>query len=624
MNNQQLTTSSPSLWHFVRSRLFLPMNIALVSNVLLLGLGAAHVGNVYRGFRSTVENQFEIERKINEVKYLNEVLTTSAQLSATSGNSYWEKRYQEFSPSLDAALKYILDNSTDVMRVKAQQNAQAHTQLVKIEADVFKLVRQKKIEVAQSLLFTPEYEKQKKKYTEVNDLILLDAEKLIQRQLNDYQQQLFTSIGLALGMLPILLGSWLLVISAIQNYLHEQTQLQENSAVSQNNVLVLSSALEEKETQHFHLQQQEQIFQQDYEQLQQDIGELLGAVSEIEYGNWTVQAPVNDRSTGLISDSINRLIKALSETFRQILLISGQLNGNAQGQKAIAMMLINNINQQSQSVDQTLQLAKATDEFAQSVVQQSTDTNQSLAILRSVVADGHDTIATLRQDIDMLAVGSEQIVQEIKTLDEFVGLTDKFVQDQGEIVTQTTILAINAALVAARAAEQRDPTQFMIVAREFELIATQVSQLAQQTNTGLSSLEQRSSQIHRVVSSVNIDAQQLGTVVNSFTQGVKHTQDIFSQLQSVTNQVCDSGENMAITSQKIVDSTHTTFTNIESITFLASQTLQHSQDTQRLGDQVNILIQDLLNNLQEFRLSESTLAVDNAADSGFYSAELVP
>ena len=621
MNNQQLPTSPPRIWQFVRSRLFLPMNIALVSNVLLLGIGAMHIGQVYQELSSTVERQIEIERKSNEVKYLDEVLTMSARMSATSGNSYWEKRYNEFIPKLDAALKYTFDNSSRVMQAKAQQNAEVNILLLKTESDAFKLVRQKKIEAAQSLLFSPKYDQQKKIYAEVNHLVMLDAKKLIQQQFNNYQQQLFISIGLALGMLPILLGSWFLVISAIRNYLRDQTLPQENQEASQDNVLVLPNVLE-KETQH--LQQQHQIIQQEHDQLQQDIGELLGVVSEIEYGNWTIQAPVNDRSTGLIGESINRLIGELSETIHQIVLISQQLNGNVQGRRAIAMMVTDNINRQTQAVGHALRLAKATDEFAQSAVQQLTDDNQSLAILRSAVADGQNTITTLSQDIDMLAVGSNQIVQEIKILDEFVGLTDKFVQDQGEIVTQTTILAINAALVAARAAEQRDPTQFMIVAREFELIATQVSQLAQQTNTDLSNLEQRSSQIHRVVSAVNIDVQQIGTVVKRFTQGVKCAQDVFSQVQSVTEQVCESGENVAIISQKIVDNAQATVADIESITVLAGQALQQSQDTQKLGDQVNILVQDLLNNLQEFRLPESTLAIENAADSGFYSAELVP
>jgi methyl-accepting chemotaxis protein PixJ len=622
MNNQQLPTSTPRIWQFVRSNLFLPMNIALVSNVLLLVIGATHIGNVYAKFRSTVENQFELERKGNEIKYLDEVLTMSARMSSTSGNSYWEKRYKEFMPKLDAALKYTFDNSSKEMQAKAQQNAEVNILLLKIESDAFKLVRQKKIEAAQSLLFSPEYEQQKKVYMQVNNFILSDTKKSLQRQLNDLQQQLLISIGLASGMLPILLGSWLLVISAIRNYLHDQTLAQHQRA-AQDDVLISSSPLE-KELKYVQQQHQHRIFQQDYEQLQQDIGELLEVVSEIECGNWTVQAPLNDRSTGLIGDSLNRLTKELSETLRQIVLISQHLNGNIRDQKAIAMMVTDSINQQTQSVSHVSQLAKATDEFAQSAVQQSADINQSLAILRSAVSDGQNTISTLRQDIDMLAVGSDQIVQEIKTLGEFIGLTDKFVQDQGEIVTQTTILAINAALVAARAAEQRDPTQFMIVAREFESIATQVSQLAQQTNTSLSSLEQRSSQIHRVVSAVNIDVQQLGTVINSFTQGVKHTQNVFSQVQYVTEQVCQSGENIAITSQKIVNNAHPIVTDIELMTSLSSQALQQSQDTKKLDDQVSILIQDLLNNLQEFRFPESTLAIENAADSGFHSAELVP
>ena len=69
---------------------------------------------------------------------------------------------------------------------------------------------------------------------------------------------------------------------------------------------------------------------------------------------------------------------------------------------------------------------------------------------------------------------------------------------------------MNASLVAARASQQRDPKQFVIVAREFESIATQVSQLAQQTSEGLTSLERQSAQIYSVVSTVDADVQSFG------------------------------------------------------------------------------------------------------------------
>jgi methyl-accepting chemotaxis protein PixJ len=586
------------------------MTITMASSLLLVGGSAASIWQVYHGFRHTVERQFELEKRSSEIKYLDEVLTMSARMAVTTGNSRWEKRYNDFVPKLDAAIKYTLDNSNDAIRAQAQQTDQANAQLVKLESDAFALVQKGQLPAAQSLLFGAQYEQQKTIYLTNNNLVFTQVEKLIQRQLQSYQQQLLVSIGLAVGILPILLGSWSLILSAVRGYIRDQQLAHNDLKSSQNNLLTVNETLE-NETQR--RQKHEQVIQQDIKQFQQDIGELLGVVSEIESGNLTIQAQVNDRATGLVSDKINQLVAELGKTLRRVSVVALGVSTTSQNQKSITAIVTSNIDRQLQSVNQVSQLTTAMRQSAQNTAQQLANTNQSLIVLQSAVTDGQNTITTLDQDIDGLQVGSDRIVQEIKTLGEFVGLTDQFVQDQGEIVTQTQILALNAALVAARAAEQRDPKQFTIVAREFELIATQVSQLAQQTNAGLTSLEQRSSQIQQVVSAVNIDVQQLGSLVNGFTQGVKHTQEVFLQVQSVTEQAVQSGKIVALTSQKIIGAADLTVIDIESITTLAQQTLHQSQSAQQLTDQLNILSNDLLDNIQIFRLPDVDLAAESVA-----------
>jgi methyl-accepting chemotaxis protein PixJ len=610
MNSKQPPLSIQKVQQFVRSNLVSTMTITMASSLLLVGGSAASIWQVYHGFRHTVERQFELEKRSSEIKYLDEVLTMSARMAVTTGNSRWEKRYNDFVPKLDAAIKYTLDNSNDAIRAQAQQTDQANAQLVKLESDAFALVQKGQLPAAQSLLFGAQYEQQKTIYLTNNNLVFTQVEKLIQRQLQSYQQQLLVSIGLAVGILPILLGSWSLILSAVRGYIRDQQLAHNDLKSSQNNLLTVNETLE-NETQR--RQKHEQVIQQDIKQFQQDIGELLGVVSEIESGNLTIQAQVNDRATGLVSDKINQLVAELGKTLRRVSVVALGVSTTSQNQKSITAIVTSNIDRQLQSVNQVSQLTTAMRQSAQNTAQQLANTNQSLIVLQSAVTDGQNTITTLDQDIDGLQVGSDRIVQEIKTLGEFVGLTDQFVQDQGEIVTQTQILALNAALVAARAAEQRDPKQFTIVAREFELIATQVSQLAQQTNAGLTSLEQRSSQIQQVVSAVNIDVQQLGSLVNGFTQGVKHTQEVFLQVQSVTEQAVQSGKIVALTSQKIIGAADLTVIDIESITTLAQQTLHQSQSAQQLTDQLNILSNDLLDNIQIFRLPDVDLAAESVA-----------
>jgi methyl-accepting chemotaxis protein PixJ len=621
MNSKQLPISTNKIRQFVQSHLFLPMNVALIANVLLIGILVTNTWNDYQAFRDTVERQFKIENKSGEIKYLGEVLTMSARIAATTGDLGWEKRYNEFAPKLDAAIQYVIKNSTDTISAQAQSTNQDKIKLVKMETDAFALMRKGEREAAQALLFSQQYNQQKAIYAKSNNLLLTQTNRLIQRQFDGYQRQLMISIGLAIGFLPILLGSWILVLSAIRHHLRDQQLMQDSWQTTQNQLLFAQDALE-KET-HW-LQQRKQIVQENYERLQRDVGELLGVVSEIESGNLTIQAPVNNRSTGLVGNTINQLIKELSKTLRQVAVAGQQMQGAVNIQQGITTTITDHIDRQDQSLGKVWRLAKIICQSAQSSKQQSVKANQSLVVLQAAVTDGQSTITTLSRNINMLEVGSDRIVQEIKTLAEFVGLTDQFVQDQGEIVTQTKILALNAALVASRAAEQRDPKQFTIVAREFELIATQVSQLAQQTNDGLTSLEQRSSQIHRVVSAVNIDVQQLGTVVNSFTEGVKHTQEVFSQVQSVTEQVVKLEKNMAVTSQKIAENANTTVADIEAMTVLAQQTLQHGQATQELSDRLHILSQNLLENIQKLRLPPATMSIDFSPQPQVITAEFAP
>ncbi len=621
MNSKQLPISTNKIRQFVQSHLFLPMNVALIANVLLIVILVTNTWNDYQAFQDTVEHQFEIKSKSGEIKYLDEVLTMSARIAATTGDLSWEKRYNEFAPKLDATIQDVVKNSIDTVSTQAQSTSQDNTKLVKMEADAFALVRKGEKEAAQALLFSQQYNQQKAIYAKSNNLLFSQVNQLLQRQFDAYQRQLMISIGLAIGFLPILLGSWILVLSAIRNYLRDQQLVQDSWQTTQNQLLFAQDALE-KET-HW-LQQRKQIVQENYERLQQDIGELLGVVSEIESGNLTIQASVNDRSTGLVGNTINQLIKELGRTLHQVATAGQQVKGAVHIQQGITTTITDHLDQQNQSLGKVWRLAKIICQSAQSSRQQSVKADQSLVVLQAAVTDGQSTITTLGHNINMLEVGSDRIVQEIKTLAEFVGLTDQFVQDQGEIVTQTKILALNAALVASRAAEQRDPKQFTIVAREFELIATQVSQLAQQTNEGLTSLEQRSSQIHRVVSAVNIDVQQLGTVVNSFTQGVKHAQEVFLQVQSVTEQVVKLEKNVAVTSQKIAENANTTVADIEAMTVLAQQTLQNGQATQELSDRLHILSQNLLENIQRLRLPPATMSISLSPPPPVITAEFAP
>ena len=211
----------------------------------------------------------------------------------------------------------------------------------------------------------------------------------------------------------------------------------------------------------------------------------------------------------------------------------------------------------------------------------------------------------LTKGIGVLQQGTDQIVQQMKTLGEFVGLTDQFLQEQSQISGMTQVLAMNASLVAARASEQRDPEQFVVVAREFESIANQVSSLAQRTSDGLVSLEQRSNQIHNVVTSIDANVQNLGGLVREFTHGVEQSCRILEIVQKTTQEAVQAGQVVALSSQEIIQSTQSTTQVMQEIANLAEKTEELTQATLQQSQQMETLSNDLLSTIRFFRLPSS-------------------
>jgi methyl-accepting chemotaxis protein PixJ len=610
MNSPQTPTAVDKIRGFVRSNLASVIVASISLNSILTGAATWNIWRTFQNLQVTTQRQDRLKQLSSEMIYLDEVLTMSANMFIITSQPSWEKRYQDHALIFGPAFTDFLKNIPSTEQRLIPQFHKISDNLFKMESQAFKLVKEQKATAASAILLSEEYNQQKKIDASNVKTVIDSIERSSNEQVRSSQHNLELSIALQLLSLFLSgMNGWAIVI-IIRGYIREQQSAQAALQTSQENLLTTNNILANEVNQR---EQREAFTQQENDQFQQDVSELLDVVNEIESGNLMIQAQVNDRATGLVNDTVNRLIEELGKILYQVVIAARRVEANGHSQKNITTIVTDNIDRQTKSVGKVLRLTKAMRQSAKNTVKQLANTNQSLVVLQAAVTAGQGTITTLDQNIDTLQIGSDRIVQEIKTLSEFVGLTDQFVQDQGEIVTQTQILALNAALVAARAAEQRDPKQFAIVAREFELIATQVSQLAQQTNEGLTSLEQSSSQIHRVVSAVNIDVQQLGGLVNSFTQGVKSTNEVFLTVQSVTEQAVQSGQTGSISSQKIVQAADVTVNDIEAVATLAHQISYQSKDAQQLGDQLDLLSQDLLNNMQFFRLPQMDQATNNAA-----------
>lgn len=356
------------------------------------------------------------------------------------------------------------------------------------------------------------------------------------------------------------------------------------------------------------LETQKEEVEQNSLLLQQDVGHILDVVSTIESGDLTIEADVNDRMTGLVSDTLNRLIEQLAQVLSQVAQTAQQVSIGSLSLGDLAKTVAINADQQAIGVTDILKLMANVEQATSLSSEKIQDIEQALIKVKTALNQGQQTLTGMTEGITTLRQGTDRTIQRMKVLGEFVGLADRFVQEQGQIAAMTQVLALNASLVAARATEQRDPRQFAVVAREFESIADQVGSLAQQTNEALNNLQTQTEQIHTVVAGIDTDVQGLGNLVGGFTVGVDRSAQVFAQVQTVTQEVLQAGEGVTQSGQQIHLATQDTTQAVRAIADLAKQTAQLTQSAQQQSETLGSLSQQLLRAIQFFQLPNAPLA----------------
>lgn len=336
--------------------------------------------------------------------------------------------------------------------------------------------------------------------------------------------------------------------------------------------------------------------------LEEEVGKLLEVVSELESGDLTVEAEVSDQATGLVADTLNRLIEQLSNTVASVVKTALQVNRSAEALEELALTVAQNAQEQVELVGKATEGMVNINQLAQGASQQALATGDALASAQSAVSQGQAQVVELNTSIQTLQTGTEEMVKRIKSLGEFVDLAKQFVQDQKRLASLTQVLAMNASMVAARALEQREPDQFATVAREFEAIAGQVNKLASQTSQGLALLQQRTSFIEIVVSGINNDVKDVSSLVSSFTASVEETNQAFLNIRNVSEELAKLGQSVTESSQFIANAIQISFESIKEIEVAAERSAKQSDITKQQAMEMGEIAKQLLDSMKFFRL----------------------
>jgi twitching motility protein PilJ len=585
---------------FVRSHLVQTVTASFVASTFLFGMSGINSWTIYRSFKDTVAKEFRLQKLSDKTTYLDEVLTMSAYMAASSGDLNWSDRYRQYEPILTQTLEELIKIDPEIAK-DFNQTKSANDRLVEYETQAFELLRQSKPERARQILFGVNYKKQKQIYNQGVQTSLARVQANIDEQLNAYETNLLGSL-LATGLsLSLSVLSFALILSAIKTYIRDRDRAQQVLLKSQESLQELNLSLDRQKQK---LEQQEQQIKQEKETLQTDVGTLLETVSAVEKGNLTALAPVSDRLTGLVADTLNRSIQQLAEVLTQVSVTAEQVTQGSWQLDESSKIVAINAQQQARDVIKVLKLTEQVQSSAQSSLKQIALASESLKEVQTAVKTGEIAINELSQGIGILQGGAKEIVEQTENLKEFVTVTDQFVQEQSQLAELIQSLAMGATLLSARASAQQDPKQMMVLGKEFETIANQIKSLAEQTNKNLGLLQKRTDRVQDAVFIITQDLQGLEKLVDGFTVEVDKSNRAFSTIQATSDTAIAAGETVTRSSQQIERTASSTTSAMEDIARLAERTTQLTQSTQERVNRLQKNSARLMERIQFFRLPE--------------------
>ncbi|MEY8215662.1 MAG: HAMP domain-containing methyl-accepting chemotaxis protein [Colwellia sp.] len=294
-----------------------------------------------------------------------------------------------------------------------------------------------------------------------------------------------------------------------------------------------------------------------------------------------------------LAKNCNSLIDSLRSLIKSIVNRSVQLATAAEQTSAVTAQSTTAIEEQRNQVER---VATATTEMSNTAQSVLSSANDALSEIKHAddEAERVKQISTRnRQTIEQLASEVDKAAQVINQLQQDSASIGGILDVIRGIADQTNLLALNAAIEAARAGEQ---------GKGFAVVADEVRTLASRT-------QQSTSEIQTMIEALQTGAGKAVAVMDTgkgkASDCVNQSEEADKALEIITHAVheaFDRSSQIATAAEEQSVVTHEISENLESIVAIAEQTTAGSQQTAASSREVARLSEELQQSVQEFKL----------------------
>ena len=343
------------------------------------------------------------------------------------------------------------------------------------------------------------------------------------------------------------------------------------------------------------------INQEAQESLQRSVTEFLTIVSQIARGDMTLRGKVTSDALGNVVDSVNYMLDNFTRVLERVRKSAIDVGTNANEILLSSEDMSAGATQQDQEITNT---SSAVEELTVSMKQVSNNAEASAEAARRALdaaEQGNRAVRDTLEGMQRIRASVQVTAKKIKSLGDRSLEISEIINVINDITEQTNLLALNAAIEAARAGE---------AGRGFAVVADEVRKLAEHSRTA-------TKDIAALIKAIQAETNEAVVVMEEGTKEVEVGARLADQagkaLEAISRVVRQSAElvqEISLASKQQVRGTEGVANAMQIISNITRQTSQGARQTTRTVEHMVKLSEQLNEALSQFRIAPGTLQAE--------------
>jgi methyl-accepting chemotaxis protein len=295
-----------------------------------------------------------------------------------------------------------------------------------------------------------------------------------------------------------------------------------------------------------------------------------------------------------IKNSVNSLGDSLTNVFHQV---SEAVSATASASNEISSSTEEMAAGAQEQTQQATEVATAVEQMTKTILDTTNNANAAAGLAKhagDTARAGGEVVEQTVAGMNRIADVVQQSAETVEALGKSSDQIGEIVQVIDDIADQTNLLALNAAIEAARAGEQ---------GRGFAVVADEVRKLAERTTKATKEIATMIKQIQKDTVGA-VESMSLGKrEVESGKQLAAKAGDSLKEIISGATKVVDTITQVAAASEEQSSASEQISKNIEAISSVTQESAAGTQQIARAAEDLNRLTQNLQDIVNQFKIS---------------------